>query len=113
MEYLFSWEVLIPLVLITGFTIYKLSRPPPPPPKIQPIVQKKPKGKPQLEALEGTIPVRVFFGSQTGTAEDFSHKLASELKRYKFFPIVTDLEDYDSVIDLFLIFFFFLDMNFS
>lgn len=39
----------------------------------------------------------MFFGSQTGTAEDFSHKLAKEAKRYKIKAEVIDLEEYDHV----------------
>lgn len=43
------------------------------------------------------VPVKIFFGSQTGTAEDFSHKLSAEAKQYKFYAQVVDLEDYDGV----------------
>lgn len=38
----------------------------------------------------------VFFGSQTGTAEDYAHKFAKELKaKYKLNVMVADLADYD------------------
>lgn len=40
-------------------------------------------------------PLKIFFGSQTGTAEDFSHKLASLGRRYGFDPEVLDCEDYE------------------
>jgi sulfite reductase alpha subunit-like flavoprotein len=39
----------------------------------------------------------LFFGSQTGTAEDFAHQLAKEAKRYNLSAAVVDLEDYDHV----------------
>src|SRR5690606_2336424 len=42
-------------------------------------------------------PLKIFFASQTGTAEDFARKLAIESKRYKFKAKVVDLEDYDPV----------------
>jgi len=59
-----------------------------------------PKDKKQTKASQqprdsSLTPIKIFFGSQTGTAEEFSRKLASEAKRYKFDPIVTDLEEYD------------------
>jgi len=38
---------------------------------------------------------KIFFGSQTGTAEDFSRKLASEAKKYKIGAQVVDLEMYE------------------
>jgi sulfite reductase alpha subunit-like flavoprotein len=41
--------------------------------------------------------VKIFYGSQTGTAEDFSHKLAGEGKKYGFAPEVIDMEEYDMV----------------
>ncbi|KAH3686801.1 hypothetical protein WICPIJ_002223 [Wickerhamomyces pijperi] len=38
----------------------------------------------------------VFYGSQTGTAEDYAHKFAKELKsKFKLNVMVADLEDYD------------------
>jgi sulfite reductase alpha subunit-like flavoprotein len=47
--------------------------------------------------LEGYIKMSIFFASQTGTAEDFARKLATEAKRYKFHAEVHDLEMYDKV----------------
>ena len=46
---------------------------------------------------EGQIGVKIFFGSQTGTAEDFSGTLADEASSYNFFPEVVDMEEYDEV----------------
>jgi len=43
----------------------------------------------------GQIGIRLLFGSQTGTAEDFCNTLAEEAKSYNFFPEIGDLEDYD------------------
>jgi len=52
--------------------------------------------KPQKKKTESDgRPVKIFYGSQTGTAEDFSHKLAAEGKKYGFDPEVVDMEEYD------------------
>ena len=37
----------------------------------------------------------IFYGSQTGTAEDFSLRLAREAKRFGITPIVADIQDYE------------------
>lgn len=37
----------------------------------------------------------IFFGSQTGTAEDFAARLAKEARRYTFKAMTADLKDYD------------------
>jgi len=52
--------------------------------------------KQQKADIEGLQKVKIFYGSQTGTAEDFSHKLAAEAKRYKFGPEVIDIEEYET-----------------
>ncbi|EGD80198.1 cytochrome P450 reductase [Salpingoeca rosetta] len=39
--------------------------------------------------------VAIFYGSQTGTAEDFSLRLAREAKRFGITPLVADIQDYD------------------
>ena len=39
--------------------------------------------------------VAIFYGSQTGTAEDFSLRLAREAKRFGITPIVADIQDYE------------------
>ena len=36
----------------------------------------------------------IFFGSQTGTAEDYATRIAREAKQYGFDPIVADFENY-------------------
>jgi len=38
-----------------------------------------------------------FFGSQTGTAEDYANRLAREARQFGFQPIVADMEQYDLV----------------
>lgn len=43
------------------------------------------------------VPLKIFFGSQTGTAEEFARKLASEGKHHGFATQVVDLEDYEPV----------------
>lgn len=37
----------------------------------------------------------VFYGSQTGTAEEFASRLAKDAPRYKFKPMVADPEEFD------------------
>jgi NADPH-ferrihemoprotein reductase len=39
----------------------------------------------------------LFYGSQTGTAEDYAGRLSREAKQYGFDPLVADMEDYDLV----------------
>eukprot|EP00004_Rigifila_ramosa_P020617 TRINITY_DN5360_c0_g1_i1.p1 TRINITY_DN5360_c0_g1~~TRINITY_DN5360_c0_g1_i1.p1 ORF type:complete len:641 (+),score=154.64 TRINITY_DN5360_c0_g1_i1:48-1970(+) len=56
--------------------------------------------KPQLSSAASSsnltegdgVPLKIFFGSQTGTAEEFSKRLANEARSYKFAPRVVDLE---------------------
>lgn len=45
------------------------------------------------EAEKG-VPLRILWGSQTGTAEDFSSQLADEARKHGFAPRSTDLEDF-------------------
>ena len=40
-------------------------------------------------------PLKIFFGSQTGTAEDFANTLCDEGLAYGFAPEVIDLEEFD------------------
>jgi sulfite reductase alpha subunit-like flavoprotein len=42
----------------------------------------------------------LFFGSQTGTAEDFARQVAKEAKTHGFTTAVIDLEDYDHTTEL-------------
>ena len=37
----------------------------------------------------------VFYGSQTGTAEEFASRLAKDAPRYQFKPMVADPEEFD------------------
>jgi NADPH-ferrihemoprotein reductase len=56
-----------------------------------------PKGKnvTKVEEEKG-VPLRILWGSQTGTAEDFSTQLADEARKLGFAPRSTDLEDFDA-----------------
>ena len=42
------------------------------------------------------LPMSIFFGSQSGTAESFARELSSEAKVFGFHATVKDLEDYDA-----------------
>lgn len=47
---------------------------------------------------ETSADIVVFWGSQSGTAEGFAHRLAREAhQRFKLKPVVADLQDYDTV----------------
>lgn len=39
----------------------------------------------------------IFFGSQTGTAEDYASRIARDAKQFGFEPLIADFEDYDFV----------------
>jgi NADPH-ferrihemoprotein reductase len=41
------------------------------------------------------LPLSIFFGSQSGTAETFAHELAEEGKLFGFKAVVHDLQDFD------------------
>lgn len=43
----------------------------------------------------GQLPLSIFFGSQSGTAETFAHELAEEAKVFGFKAAVHDLQDFD------------------
>lgn len=43
----------------------------------------------------GLLPMKIFFGSQSGTAETFAGDLADEAKAYGFKAKVIDLEEYE------------------
>lgn len=47
----------------------------------------------KMKASEANL--AVFFGSQTGTAEDFAERLAGEARRYGLKALVCDIQDYD------------------
>lgn len=42
------------------------------------------------------IPMKILFYSQTGTAEDFAHRLGEDVRSYGFEPSVLDVEEYES-----------------
>lgn len=46
---------------------------------------------------EKGVPLRILWGSQTGTAEDFSGQIADEARKLGFAPRSTDMEDYSPV----------------
>jgi len=49
--------------------------------------------------------VVIFYGSQTGTAEEFAGRLAKDASRYGMKAIVADPEESDMVLVVFSIFF--------
>lgn len=55
--------------------------------------QKKSDAKKETKKNDG-IPIKLLYYSQTGTAEDFSHRLAEDMRSYGFNPEVLDVEDY-------------------
>lgn len=57
------------------------------------IIAKK-KQEEESEGGSDKVLLKIFFGSQTGTAEDFAKKVAQESKQWGFRPKVIDLEDY-------------------
>jgi NADPH-ferrihemoprotein reductase len=59
-----------------------------------PIVQ-RPLAPEPTEQKDALLPMKILFGSQSGTAETFSEELAEEAKTYGFAAKVVDLEDYD------------------
>lgn len=60
------------------------------------VLAKKHKKEEEDDALSASkFPMKVFFGSQTGTAEDFAKKFAQEAKQWGFRPKVIDLENYN------------------
>lgn len=96
----FSLTYTLVLVGLIVVAYYYLFRPPPPPPpiKIKPV-EKKPAAAPAVkkevipEDTKGII--KVIFGTQTGTAEDFARTLAKEAKRYHIHASVVDMEVYN------------------
>ena len=61
-----------------------------------PVVRPPP---PQPEAVSekdaSLVPMHVYYGSQTGTAEGFSKQIFNEAKRHGFRATVVDLENFD------------------
>lgn len=54
-----------------------------------------PTPKSRSNSAADRLPMSIFYGSQSGTAQIFSDELASEAKRYGFNAEVKDLEGYD------------------
>ena len=52
-------------------------------------------GSGEASGSESGVELKIFYGSQTGTAEDFANTLADEARAYGFKPEVIDLEDYE------------------
>lgn len=57
--------------------------------------------KTKKEKQPGQKGVKVVFGSQTGTAEDFAQTISEEAESYGFFSEVVDLEDFSVVCTFF------------
>ncbi|GAM21340.1 hypothetical protein SAMD00019534_045150 [Acytostelium subglobosum LB1] len=91
------FPTLIVVCLIVGTYLY-MNRPPPPPPqsskpkKPAPAIAKQEK-KPRSESAEKVL--KIFFGTQTRTAEDFSHVIEKEAKKLGIPCEVVDMEGYD------------------
>ena len=98
--WLYIGIVLIVAVLIWKFVIAGTRSTPPPEFSRNITFSSAPKlvvnaNKKQVkEKKEGQVGVKVFFGSQTGTAEDFANTLVEEGNSYNFFAEICDLEDY-------------------
>jgi NADPH-ferrihemoprotein reductase len=54
------------------------------------------KGSAAAGEEEKGVPLRLLWGSQTGTAEDFATQLADEARKHGFAPRSTDLEDFSA-----------------
>ena len=101
---------ILPTILIFAAAYWWWNREPPKP--VRPIptpVAVAPKAGPVKTAgakqkTEGPS-LKVFFGSQTGTAEDFAGQLAAEARRIGFNAEDVDLEDY-TMVCVFEIYFF-------
>ncbi|EFA83496.1 NADPH-cytochrome-P450 oxidoreductase [Heterostelium album PN500] len=85
---------IIVVVLIVGTYLY-MNRPPPPPPinrKIKTPAAPKP---PKVQKSSSEKVLKIFFGTQTRTAEDFSRVIEKEAKKIGIPCEVVDLETYD------------------
>jgi len=90
------FEVEVVTLLLTIATLYfawKRFRSQPPPPK--PEAPKREVIQQPTEQKDTLLPMKILFGSQSGTAETFAEELAEEAKTYGFASQVVDLEDYD------------------
>jgi len=82
------------LTAVVAFLAWKrfIQKPPP-----KPVVNNKPVVTREVseQQKDALVPIKILFGSQSGTAETFSEELAAEAKTYGFSAKVIDLEDYD------------------
>jgi len=88
---------LIALVLVVAAYFYFRNSSPPPPKFVvkSPPQQQSSKPLPKKRVVEipsdAKAKIKVLFGSQTGTADDFSHILSKEAKHHGIFAEVIDL----------------------
>lgn len=97
---LFYTLLLVGLVVAAYFYLF---RPPPPPPpiKVKPVEIKpvvKPPPKQEVIPADTKGRVKILFGTQTGTAEDFSRTLAREAKKFHIYAQLVDMELYDTAL---------------
>jgi len=94
-----SWQYILCLcgLLFLGYNLFIKSPPKPKPPPPKPAVAKTvPVRKIKQEEIpaDTKAKIKIFFGSQTGTADDFSHTLAKEARKHHIYAQVVDLELY-------------------
>ena len=84
---------------LIGITVAKRGSAEPPKPASQAAVRAVPAPQPQTPADDGAhaLPhVRIYYGSQTGTAEGFAKQISNDAKRNGFKASVIDLEGFDA-----------------
>jgi len=92
-----GWIYFVAVVLILPVVmaiLYFLRPRPPPRPETKPV-DLSPKPKPEPAPTHSGPKLKIFWGSQTGTAEDFATTICDEAKKYSFNAQTVDLEDYD------------------
>lgn len=98
--------VLVAMVVAAYFYLFNSPSPPPPRPiNTTPILDKKTTSSPVPnrinKVIKEVIPegtkgfIKIIFGTQTGTAEDFARTLQKEARRYHIHARVVDMEVYD------------------
>lgn len=93
-----SLITLVPVVVLSIIAFVYLRRKlaaPPKPRNIPTFAVPKPKPKAKSKPTSDGKHIKIFFGSQTGTAEDFALTLETEGKQWGFAPEVVNMEDYD------------------
>jgi len=90
------------LVALVAAAYFYLLRPPPPPKQIVVPIE-KPRTAPKTDKKPAEVipedtkgKIKILFGTQTGTAEDFSRTLAREARKYHIYAQVVDMEAYDN-----------------